>query len=270
MLRVFCIIPLALAAVSAVSGHVIRRHQKPPGWETEILQNYDVYHERYLKWNCQKQHNSTYFDKCCHPLLKGEPMSVLENLGCDPGDECDDGDSSVLPSSTPSTQPAHANAYSPAPPSSSSKPAGAALAKGNDSPSPSPQPTTTTPTSTPIKSSTSPPPAQTSASGGGGGDVHNGGVATFFFQNGVAGACGAVHQDTDLICAMDSILYEQQDLCGKKVLITNTQNGKSVTVTVRDECPTCNNANSIDLSHGAFGMIATYDQGQVPIKWEFV
>jgi expansin (peptidoglycan-binding protein) len=73
-----------------------------------------------------------------------------------------------------------------------------------------------------------------------------------------------------LTLVKDSILYEKQDLCGKKVFITNTQNGKSVTVTVADECPTCNNANSIDLSHGAFGMIADYYQGEVPIKWEFV
>lgn len=42
MVRVFCIVPLALAAVSAVSGHVIRRQQKsaPSGWETSILQVY--------------------------------------------------------------------------------------------------------------------------------------------------------------------------------------------------------------------------------------
>ncbi len=211
------------------------------------LQNYDQYHERYLQWGCQKQHNTTFFDKCCHPLLvgfrvailgsyshtiqKGEPMSVLDNLGCNaPDDECDDGDSSALPSSTPSTppQPAHANTYSSAPPSSSPKPASAALAKGNDTPSPSPSPQPTTPTSTPIKSSTAPQPAQTSGSGssGGGGDVHNGGVyvpwslffliyssclprATFFYQKGVAGACGTVHQDTDFICAMGECFVER-------------------------------------------------------------
>lgn len=33
------------------------------------MQNYDVYHDRYLKWDCQNQHNTTFFDKCCHPLL---------------------------------------------------------------------------------------------------------------------------------------------------------------------------------------------------------
>jgi hypothetical protein len=158
-------------------------------------------------------------------------MSVLENLGCKAADNgCDDGDSSVPPSSTTSSpsQPAPANTSPSASPSSSSKPTNAALAKGNNTPTPSSPPTTptsmppTTPTSTLHKSSTSPPPAQTSGSGSGsgsGGDVHQGGQyvswslflliyslclprATFFTQNGVAGACGTVHQDSDLICAM--------------------------------------------------------------------
>jgi expansin (peptidoglycan-binding protein) len=72
-----------------------------------------------------------------------------------------------------------------------------------------------------------------------------------------------------LIPVKDSAIYNQ-NLCGKSVQITNTANGKTVTVTVADECPTCNNANSIDLSHGAFGMIADYSQGEVPISWKFV
>jgi len=282
MVRVLCIVPFALAAVSAVSGHVIRRHKAAPsGWETSILQNYGKYHTRYLEWNCDKQHNTTFFDKCCHPLLKGESMSVLENLGCKAADDgCDDGDSSVPPSSTTSSpsQPAPANTSPSAPPSSSSKPANAALAKGNDTPTPSSPPTTptstppTTPSSTPHKSSTSPPPAQTSGSGSGsgsGGDVHQGGQGTFFFQNDKAGACGTVHQDSDLICAMDTARFSQS-VCGKKVFITNTANGKSVTVLVADECPTCNNAESIDLSTGAFNQIGDASTGLLSIEWKFV
>ncbi len=67
----------------------------------------------------------------------------------------------------------------------------------------------------------------------------------------------------------DSAIYSQA-ICGKKVHITNKQNGKSVTVTVADECPTCINANSIDLSQSAFEVIATLGEGQVPIQWDFV
>lgn len=58
-------------------------------------------------------------------------------------------------------------------------------------------------------------------------------------------------------------------LCGKKVIITNTQNGKSVTVTVADDCPTCKNSNSIDLSVAAFQKIADESAGEVPISWVF-
>jgi len=279
MVRLFCIVPLALAAVSAVSGHVIRRQQHkaaPSGWETSILQNYDDYHVRYIQWDCQKQHNTTFFDECCHPLLKGEPISVLENLGC--GDGCDDGDSSAPPSSTPpsSSQPAQATTPPPATSSSLSKPASGAIAKGDDSPAPSSSlapsssPTPTTPTSTPPKSSTSPPPAQTSGSGSGNGsgsDENKGGQATFFTQNDTPGACGVIHQDSDLICALDSAIFNL-DLCGKSVFIQSGD--QSVTVTVADECPSCKNRNSIDLSKGAFDQLGSESTGVLPIEWKFV
>lgn len=66
---------------------------------------------------------------------------------------------------------------------------------------------------------------------------------------------------------MDSDRYDNGSLCGKSVTITNTDNGKSVTVTVADECPTCDNSNSIDLSTGAFDQIADESSGIVPISW---
>jgi hypothetical protein len=95
-------------------------------------------------------------------------------------------------------------------------------------------------------------------------------VATFFYQKGNAGACGTVHQDTDMICAIDSARFNQ-NLCGKSVQINYAQ-GNTITVTVADECPTCDNANSIDLSKGAFGQLTNQglNLGQVPISWDFV
>jgi hypothetical protein len=43
MVPVLCIVSLALAAVSAVSGHVIRQHKAAPsGWATTILQVYSL------------------------------------------------------------------------------------------------------------------------------------------------------------------------------------------------------------------------------------
>lgn len=62
---------------------------------------------------------------------------------------------------------------------------------------------------------------------------------------------------------------KQSALCGKQVHIKNTKNGKTVTVTVADDCPTCENENSIDLSVGAFTQIATEEEGMVPIEWYF-
>jgi len=105
-------------------------------------------------------------------------------------------------------------------------------------------------------------------------NVNTGGFATFFYQNGVAGACGTVHGDNDMIAAIDGDRYgdlaARSALCGKQVKLTNTKNGKSVTVTIADACPTCDNSNSIDLSKGAFEQIATVDEGIVPITWSFV
>lgn len=110
--------------------------------------------------------------------------------------------------------------------------------------------------------------------------------ATFFYQNGVAGACGTVHSDSEFIAAIgksahvnvitffiDNFLTDERrygnsgarsSLCGKQVQITNTKNGKSVKVTIADDCPTCTNSNSIDLSVGAFNAIATEAEGMVP------
>jgi len=102
----------------------------------------------------------------------------------------------------------------------------------------------------------------------------SGGVATFFYQNGVAGACGQVHSDSDYIAAIDQTRYGDSgavsSLCGTQVIITNNNNGKTVTVTIADDCPTCDNENSIDLSLGAFTQIATEEEGEVPITWEYV
>jgi len=82
-----------------------------------------------------------------------------------------------------------------------------------------------------------------------------------------------VHSDSDFICAMDQDLYgnagNASPLCGKQVVITNTQNGKTVTVTVADDCPTCNSSGSIDLSVAAFDAIADPSQGIVPITWHY-
>jgi expansin (peptidoglycan-binding protein) len=62
----------------------------------------------------------------------------------------------------------------------------------------------------------------------------------------------------------------KSSLCGKQVEIINTDNQKSVNVIIADDCPTCDNANSIDLSVKAFDSISDQPIGNIPIKWRFV
>jgi rare lipoprotein A (peptidoglycan hydrolase) len=273
MVRFFGIASLALAVVSAVSGRVLRHRKVPVGWETAILEPYDTYHSRYLDLDCYDKHNTTFFDNCCHPLLKDESLSVLDNRQCfsSSTSDCEDGSSSV-PQPT-SYSPAASDLYTP----TSSPPVGPTSSSSLSyivTPTPVPanyvkptsaEPTTTAePTSTPAKASPSPSPANTGSS-----NYNTGGQGTFFYQNGNAGACGQVHQDTALIVAMDSATFNMS-LCGKSVIIINIANGKSVTATVADDCPTCNNANSIDMSVATFTTIAAESVGEIDIKWKYV
>jgi len=99
--------------------------------------------------------------------------------------------------------------------------------------------------------------------------VHNG-EATWFTQNGVHGNCGDIHQDSDLICALKTELYNAGSHCGQKVHIVNPANGKSVTVIVADSCPSCKSIEHLDLSTAAFDAISSRDLGDIPIMWQFV
>jgi len=120
---------------------------------------------------------------------------------------------------------------------------------------------------------TSPAPSPTSSGNNGDGFIF-GGIATFFYQKGNAGACGEVHSDSDLIAAIDQERYGDSgtvsSLCGKQVEIINLQNGKSVVVAIKDSCPTCRDWNSIDLSVGAFTQLAELGIGEIDIKWRFL
>ncbi|KIJ48871.1 hypothetical protein M422DRAFT_77601, partial [Sphaerobolus stellatus SS14] len=87
------------------------------------------------------------------------------------------------------------------------------------------------------------------------------GTATFFFQNGVPGACGTVHQDSDFIVALQTEQYANGVQCGRTITITDTDTGKTAVGTVADECPTCDGSGSIDLSEGLFEVFAPTSQG---------
>ncbi|BGO94168.1 hypothetical protein NBRC10512_001320 [Rhodotorula toruloides] len=117
---------------------------------------------------------------------------------------------------------------------------------------------------------------QTSSSGGdggssGGGKVYTGGIATFFYQNGVAGNCGQVNSDDSYIVALPTSTYAGGSHCGQSVKITRSDTGQSITAKVADSCPTCNNASCLDLSVGAYKALGGTDSmGVFDITWQFV
>ncbi|SGY15017.1 BQ5605_C013g07209 [Microbotryum silenes-dioicae] len=108
-----------------------------------------------------------------------------------------------------------------------------------------------------------------SSGGGGSGEIHKGGFATFYSQNGVTGNCGSVAQDSDKVIALPTAMYSGGSHCGQKIVITRVSNGAQVTATVRDSCPTCVNNECLDLSVGAFTEIATEEEGMVAITWQW-
>jgi len=100
------------------------------------------------------------------------------------------------------------------------------------------------------------------------GETVTGGDATFFAQEGAPGACGQVHADSDLIVAVPTALFSNS-ICGGQITITNTQNQQTVTAAIADKCAACD-AQSLDLSEGAFQTIGSEAQGRVPISWTVV
>jgi expansin (peptidoglycan-binding protein) len=87
-------------------------------------------------------------------------------------------------------------------------------------------------------------------------------------ENGVAGACGTVHSDSDYIVALQTSVYANGAHCGSQ--ISATANGKTITLTVADECPTCVSSGSIDLSEGAFLALSSLDAGVAEVSWSFI
>ncbi|KAK8858920.1 hypothetical protein IAR55_003151 [Kwoniella newhampshirensis] len=97
------------------------------------------------------------------------------------------------------------------------------------------------------------------------------GQATYFEVG--LGACGWNNVDSDYIVAVNSAQYGLNGYggnCGQSLIITNTDNGKSVTASVADECPTCS-WGSLDLSPSLFAALTdgNMDLGVFPISWHY-
>ncbi|KAK0710461.1 RlpA-like double-psi beta-barrel-protein domain-containing protein-containing protein, partial [Apiosordaria backusii] len=83
------------------------------------------------------------------------------------------------------------------------------------------------------------------------------------------GACGQLHQDSELVAAISYAVFDPQTpggnpnnnpLCGRR--IRASFESKSVEVTVVDRCPGCS-AGSLDLSPAAFQKLADLGRGRI-------
>ncbi|KAF7976348.1 hypothetical protein HWV62_7094 [Athelia sp. TMB] len=271
---------------------------QPADWTSHHLEDYETYHIRYMALDCEDKHNTTFWDACCHPRAAANTTALAAE--CTPSkaalasasarygeDDCEETSSAPAPTATETEECGgeETSSVKPTPKPTSSKASStkkAATTKAAASPDAAggagalgAGPTTTAKPSSskaePTSSKTS--STKTSAAAQPTGSVYSGGVATYFLQDGTAGACGAVHPDSALIAAIDQDRYGNSDatssLCGKQVRVTNTSNKKTVVVTIADDCPTCKNANSIDLSKGAFTQIATIEEGEVDSEFVF-
>lgn len=286
---------VALLAASSVSGvaipsnhRVIKRATAPSTYAEGYLEDYTTYHTRYLALDCEDQHGTTFFDQCCHPLLATEDLATARPAQCipsssasasaatstatDDGDDEDCEDESAAPASATSTFATSTEWTSTVASTPTAEAAVGAWASSSSSSSSDWTPTTTSSdwTASSTADAWSSAASAVSSAASSITDLITGGFGTYFYQNGVAGACGTVHSDSDYVLAMDSARYTASNLCGKQVQITNTANQKTVTATVADECPTCNNENSIDMSVGAFTAIADESTGLIDIAWKIL
>jgi hypothetical protein len=272
----FTYITLALATVASVSGLAIPRDGKPATYG-DWLENYDQYHTRYLAIGCKGKQGTPFFETCCRPMLKNEVLEKARPAQCIPAS------TAVVAANPTSTVSAAPSATEGADDDddwcyegdegcdcvNDAEPTGAPEGRPN---------TTVQPTTTPAPATTSAPapvPTMTQpATNNGNGQVVKGGHATYFYQNGVAGACGKVHQESDLVAALPGAYYgnysQRSDKCGKTIRVTRTSNGKSVDVIVADACPSCGNPGDVDLSQGAFRQLGTDEEGMFDISYEWL
>lgn len=257
---------LALAALARAAP--VAQKEAPDHYYEGYLEPYMTYHTRYITIGCSGQHGTQFFSDCCSPMLSTETLEEARLPYCRPN-ATESATASATVSGSASASPIAAQTesadYEAQSEYSHALPSANAVAQEVSSEAPAPT-STWSPEPAPEPTQEAPAPS--------GGDEHTGGFATFFHQNGNAGACGNYNNDGAMGVAIDHEIWgsdfsQGSDLCGRTVRITNTNNGKSVTAQVWDVCPTCANGNSLDLSVGAFNSIATEAEGMVPISWSW-
>ncbi|MEU3644380.1 cysteine/serine endopeptidase inhibitor [Lentzea sp. NPDC034063] len=98
------------------------------------------------------------------------------------------------------------------------------------------------------------------------------GTASYYNDAGY-GACGTkINAATELLVAAPAALWttpnpNNDPLCRKSIRVTH--NGRTITVPIKDKCPSCA-SNKIDLSQPAFAGLADTAVGIINVTWEIV
>lgn len=166
------------------------------------------------------------------------------------------------PPSTPTTSSVYTPPPPPPPPATTSTPV-AAPSPPPPPPVVQPKPTTQAPPPAP-----SPSPSNGGGSGGGGGE-YSGDITYYAVGLGSCGGDDSGKDQTENIVALSSTLYASlgDGLCNKKISIS--ANGKTITGTVRDKCPSCAKG-SIDVSEKAFVELwGSTGVGRGKVSWSF-
>jgi expansin (peptidoglycan-binding protein) len=99
------------------------------------------------------------------------------------------------------------------------------------------------------------------------------GNATYYDNSGF-GACGTwLDANSQMLVAVSASYWttpnpNNDPLC-TGVSVQVTYNGRTITVPVRDKCPSCGSGH-IDLSKPAFAALADPNLGNIPLTWKFV
>jgi expansin (peptidoglycan-binding protein) len=99
------------------------------------------------------------------------------------------------------------------------------------------------------------------------------GNATYYNDSGY-GACGTwLNAATEMLVAVPASYWttpnpNNDPLC-TGVSVQVTYDGRTITVPVRDKCPSCDSAH-IDLSQPAFTQLADPNLGNIRLTWKFV
>lgn len=85
------------------------------------------------------------------------------------------------------------------------------------------------------------------------------------WANAVACDSGSYHNDSPIAAVKGG-----QNNCGKEIQVTNTGNGKSIKVTVMDECASCDEGQ-VDLPIDQWLLLGeSEDMGLIPIEWHYL